>query len=361
MKKPKLNYILLGIASLLIFIGIFVLSSASASSSWKEFSNTFYFLRHQILMGLIPGLILAFVAFKIPLELFKKYSLSTYITSLMLTALVFLPALGTRIGGSARWLQMGPVAFQPSELLKIGIILYFAFWLSQIEKDSKVPMIAFIIILIPAVLLLYLQPDTSTLALTLAIAGLMYFAAETPWWHSLTLGGLGISGLFALISLAPYRLERLMIFLKPGIDPMGVGYQLRQSLIAIGSGGIFGRGLGLSRQKFGFLPHAMSDSAFSILGEEAGFIGGVTLLLLFIAFLWQSLDIAKKAPNQFAKLTAVGITGWITIQAFVNIGAMTGVIPLTGMPLPFISYGGSHLIAELIGVGILLNISKASK
>jgi len=360
MKKLKINYILLGLISLLIGIGIFVLSSASASSSWREFNNTFYFLKHQVLMGLLPGLFLAFLAFKIPLKFFKKYSLWLYLGSLAITALVFVPFFGIRIGGSARWLQIGSFAFQPSEILKLGVIFYFAFWLSQIEKDSKIPMIAFVVIIIPAALLLYLQPDTSTLVLILAITGLMYFAAETPWWHSLALGSAGIAGLFTLIYMAPYRLERFMVFLKPGIDPMGVGYQLRQALIAIGSGGIFGRGLGLSRQKFGFLPHAMSDSIFAILGEEAGFIGAFILLLLFIAFLWQSLDIGKKAPNQFAKLTAVGITSWITLQAFVNIGAMTGVLPLTGIPLPFISYGGSHLIAELVGIGILLNISKES-
>ncbi|MEF8847450.1 MAG: putative lipid II flippase FtsW [Candidatus Paceibacterota bacterium] len=359
MKKKKFNYILAGIVLLLIITGILVLSSASASASWEEFNNTSYFLRHQLL-GLFIGLTMALLAFKIPLKLFKKYSLWLYVGALTLTGSIFLPFLGVRIGGSARWLQIGSFAFQPSELLKLGVILYFAFWLSQVKKNSKVPLIAFVVVLIPALVLLYLQPDTSTLVLILTITGLMYFAAETPWWHSLALTGVGVSGLFLLIAMAPYRMKRFMVFLKPGIDPMGVGYQLRQALIAIGSGGIFGRGLGLSRQKFGFLPHAMSDSIFAILGEEAGFIGGLTIIVLFLLFLWKSLDVAKKAPNQFAKLTAVGITSWITLQAFVNIGAMTGVLPLTGIPLPFISYGGSHLIAELIGIGILLNISKES-
>lgn len=359
MSKTKFNYILAGITLLLLVIGILTLSSASVSASWEEFKNTSYFLRHQ-LIALVIGLSMALLAFKIPLELFKKYSLWLYIAALTTTSLVFIPFLGVKIGGSARWLQIGPMAFQPSELLKLGVILYFAFWLSQVEKDSKVPLIAFVVVLIPTLTLLYLQPDTSTLILVLAITGLIYFAAETPWWHSLALSGVGLTGLFLLIAMAPYRMERFIVFLKPGIDPMGVGYQLRQALIAIGSGGIFGRGLGLSRQKFGFLPHAMSDSIFAILGEEAGLIGTLVLIVLFVAFLWKSLDVAKKAPNQFAKLTAVGITSWITLQAFVNIGAMTGVLPLTGIPLPFVSYGGSHLIAELIGVGILLNISKES-
>lgn len=360
MDFSKFNYILLGTVFLLVLIGIFTLSSATASTSWQEFQNTFYFLRHQVLVGLIPGLLLAVLAFKVPLELFKKYSLWVYLIALAATALVFVPFLGTQVRGSARWLQMGPFAFQPSELLKIGLILYFSFWLSQIEKDSKVPLVAFLVVLVPALVLLYLQPNTSSLVLITAIAGVMYFVAQTPWWHSLVLGGLGISGVLGLIYIAPYRMERFLVFLQPNLDPMGIGYQLKQALIAIGSGGILGRGLGLSRQKFGFLPHAMSDSIFAIIGEEAGFLGTVVLITLFMIFLWQGLKIAKRAPNQFAKLTAMGITGWITMQAFVNIGAMTGILPLTGVPLPFISYGGSHLIAELTGVGILLNISKMS-
>lgn len=360
MSNSRFNYILAGTVLLLMGLGVFVLSSASASASWEEFNVTSYFLQHQ-LVNLGVGLMLAWLAFKIPLELFKKYSLGAYLFTLTASALVFVPQLGVRVGGSARWLQMGPLAVQPSEALKLGVILYFAFWLSQIEKNSKVPIIAFFVVLLPALAVLYFQPDVSTLALVAAVAGLMYFAAKTPWWHSLLLGAVGVGGLFSLIRMAPYRMKRFTVFLKPGIDPMGVGYQLKQALIAIGSGGILGRGLGFSRQKFGFLPHAMSDSIFAILGEEAGFVGGLLLILLLVTFLWRSLDIAKGAPDQFTKLTAIGITCWITLQAFVNMGAMTGVLPLTGIPLPFISYGGSHLIAELVGVGILLNISQQSK
>jgi len=164
--------------------------------------------------------------------------------------------------------------------------------------------------------------------------------------------------LFSLIKLAPYRAARLLVFLKPETDPMGMGYQIKQALIAIGSGGIFGLGLGTSGQRLGFLPQSMADSIFAIMAEETGFVGGLILIALFLVFLWRGFKIGKSSQNKFSQLLAVGISSWIVIQAFINIGSMVGILPLTGIPLPFISYGGSALVSELIGVGILLNISK---
>ncbi len=161
-----------------------------------------------------------------------------------------------------------------------------------------------------------------------------------------------------MAQLAPYRVNRLLVFFNPGIDPMGIGYQLKQSLIAVGSGGITGVGLGMSIQKLGFLPQPISDSIFAVFSEEAGFVGSLFLIFLFLIFLWRGLKIAKETGNRFCQLTALGITSWIVIQAFVNIGAMIGILPLTGIPLPFIGYGGSALVTTLIGAGILLNISK---
>ena len=164
--------------------------------------------------------------------------------------------------------------------------------------------------------------------------------------------------LIALIKIAPYRAERMLVFFQPGIDPLGIGFQAKQALIAVGSGGIAGVGLGMGIQKFGFLPQPISDSIFAIFAEETGFIGALALIFLFLMFLWRGFRIAKKTQNKFFQLTAIGITSWIIVQAFVNIGSMIGLLPITGIPLPFISYGGSHLIAELVGIGILLNISK---
>jgi len=169
---------------------------------------------------------------------------------------------------------------------------------------------------------------------------------------------IGISSLIALIKVAPYRMARILVFLDPQTDPLGIGYQIKQALIAIGSGGILGLGLGLSQQKFGFLPQPMSDSIFAVFAEESGFLGATLLISLFFLFLFRGIQISKKVNDNFLKLSAVGICCWISLQALINIGSMIGILPLSGTPLPFISYGGSHLIAELTGVGILLNISK---
>ncbi len=218
-------------------------------------------------------------------------------------------------------------------------------------------LIPFIVALGVISVLLIAQPDIGTLAIIAAVAGVIYFCATTPFWHTLALGGLGVLVLFLLIHLAPYRFDRLAVFLNPDLDPLGKGYQLKQAFIGIGSGGLTGRGLGLSVQKFGFLPQPMSDSIFAVFAEEAGFFGSLLLILLFLAFVWRSLVLSKRIKDQFAMLLMIGISTWIALQALVNIGALSGLLPLTGIPLPFISYGGSALVSELIAMGILLNIS----
>jgi len=278
--------------------------------------------------------------------------------------LVFIPKVGTFLGGAKRWISLGPFAFQPSEFLKLIFIVYLSAWLTKqrIKKNKLyqlfLPLVA---ILATICLLLIFQPDISTLVIIATVASIMYFSAETPFYQTGLLISAGIGGLAILIKMAPYRLNRFMVFLRPNIQPLGMGYQIKQSLIAIGSGGILGQGLGLSIQKFGFLPHPMTDTIFAVFSEETGFVGALILILLFLIFAWQGFKIAKKCSDTFLKLMAIGITSWIAIQAFVNMGAMVAILPLTGIPLPFISYGSSHLIVELIGVGILLNISRRIK
>lgn len=366
-KKP--DYILAGITIILLILGILILSSVSASISQKKIGNTYYFLNHQILYGIIPGIILAFLFFKIPLNLIRKWSPILLLINLILLAMVFLPEIGVSFGRAARWVSFGPIFFQPSEFLKLTFILYLASWLPSRINQKTVPptyavmgysqtLIAFLIVIGLISLLLYFQPDISTLGIIILIGFLMYFLAGTPLWHSILIFLIGLSGFFIFIKTASYRLERWLVFLKPETDPLGIGYQIKQALIALGSGGIFGLGLGMSLQKFGFLPQPMSDTIFAVFSEETGFIGATILILFFLLFLWRGFKISKGAKDRFSQFTALGITSWIIIQAFLNIGSMTGIIPLTGSPLPFISYGGSHLIAELVGVGILLNISK---
>lgn len=368
-RKNAPDFILLSICGLLIFLGILILASVSASFSLQKTGTTFYFLNHQLLFGLLPGLSLGLIAFFTPLATLKKWSLAILAANIILLGLVFVPGIGAAVGGIHRWIFIGPFSFQPSELLKITFILYMASWLAartsslpqktrgegQSFKNTFLPFIAVMGVI---GVLLALEPDISTLGVIGATAVVMYFLAATPLWHSFLMIGAGAVGLAFLIIIAPYRLSRLAVFLNPSLDPLDQGYQIKQALIGIGSGGIVGTGLGLSFQKFGVLPVPISDSIFAIFAEETGFIGAVSLLLLLFAFAWRSFVISKRAQDRFASLTAAGIAFWIFFQSIMNIGSMIGLVPLAGIPLPFISSGGSALISELIAVGILLQISR---
>ena len=381
MKENNPDYILIWIVGFLIILGILILSSTSFTVSQEKFGNTFYYLTHQLIFGFVPGIILAFIFFKIPIIRLKKTSFILLIFNLFLMGLVFAPKIGVTIRGASRWISLGPFVFQPSELLKVTFILYLADWLSnrssslkgnffakkrtalmpQSNHRANKTLIAFLMIIGLVALFLVLQPDVSTLGIIAMISLILYFLAGAPFWHVILMTLMGISALFALIKIAPYRMARFLVFLQPEISPLGIGYHLQQALIALGSGGLTGVGLGLSRQRFGFLPSVMSDSVFAVFAEETGFIGALILIVLFLLFFIRGFRISKNAADPFLQLAGFGITSWITIQAFINIGAMTRILPLTGIPLPFISYGGSAIVVELIGVGILLNISKYSK
>lgn len=372
MKKHP-NYYLLFLIIILVVFGILFLSTLSAPASIKNFGNTNYYLMHQ-LYALLAGVFLAILAYKFPLSFFKKSAPYLLLVNFVLLGVVFLPGIGVKLGGANRWINIGIATFQPSEFLKITAILYLSAWIAnKLSEDHKrgwifmakngyhnikSVFIPFIILLALISIILIFQPHISVLIIVGTTLVLVYFFAGTPLWHTLSIILGGIAGLFLLIKFAPYRLARWSVFLNPEIDPLGKGLQVKQSLIAIGSGGFFGKGWGMSVQKFGFLPEAMGDSIFAILGEETGIIGSLVLIALFTFFLWLGVKIAKSSNNKFTQLTAAGITLWITIQAFFNIAANLGIVPMTGVPLPFFSYGGSHLVAELIGAGILLNISK---
>jgi cell division protein FtsW len=360
--RRKFDYFLASVVGILILLGIIILVSVSFPLSQEKFNSpTFYLFRH-LLVGLIPGLFLGFLAFRVSLSFLKKWAPIFLLVNLLLMILVFVPKIGISLGGATRWINLGVVSFQPSELLKLSFLLYLAAWFAaRTEKKKTITTpattTAFFVILGIVGFLLILQPDISTLGVIVVSATLMYFSAGHPWKYFFMLVLIELGGLIALIKTASYRFERLLVFLKPEIDPMGLSYQIKQALITVGSGGILGVGLGMSIQKF-FLPQPMADSIFAIFSEETGFVGSLILIILFLLFAWRGYTIAKKSQDKFYKLTAVGISSWITLQAFVNIGAMVGVLPLTGIPLPFISYGGTALVAELTGIGVLLNISK---
>jgi len=370
MKTHSLDYPLLIVSAILIVLGILILSSVSAVFSQEKFGTPTYFLFHQIMYGMAPGLILGFLAFKISLPTLKKWAFPLFLLNLIILGFVFIPYIGVTFGGAARWINLGPLSFQPAEFLKITFLLYLAAlisknsseFLSSQRKSRKfnLMLIVFLILLATLSLFLAFQPNIGTLAIIFLMAVLVYFSSGTPLWQSILVISIGAGGLFTLIKIAPYRFARFSVFLNPETDPLGIGYQIKQALIAVGSGGILGLGLGLSRQKFGFLPQSIGDSIFAIFAEEGGFIGAIILISLFLIFLWRGFRISKKSQEKFTQLTALGISLWIGIQAFVNMASMIGILPLTGIPLPFISYGGSHVITELIGVGILLNISKST-
>jgi len=370
-KSHQFDYTLAIVVIVLLIFGVLILSSVSAVFSQEKFGKSTYYFIHQMIWGVGIGFLFGFIAFKIPLSFFKKGAGFFLFVNLALMVLVFIPGLAIISGGAPRWINFGFFTFQPSELLKLAFIIYLSAWLANrtskktLKKDKRnwsFTLLPFLFILGFIGLLLHFQSDASTLALIIAVGILLYFLSNTPLWHTLLLSSIAVGGFLFLITFTSYRINRVWVLLGLIKDPMGLGYQIKQALITIGSGGIFGLGLGMSNQKFGgFLPQTMSDSIFAVFAEEAGFVGSFVLISLFLIFLWRSFKIAKNSRDKFSQFFCIGISSWICLQAFINIGAMIGILPLTGIPLPFIGYGGSHIVAELIGIGILLNISKHTK
>lgn len=296
----------------------------------------------------------------------KKLALPFLAVSVILLLLVFIPGLGAGYGSAKSWINILGMSLQPSEIVKLTFLIYLAAWLGPKRggremQDTGTSFIPFIIVFGVIVLLMVLQPDIGTLSVIAIISLIVYFAAGAPLSHLGWITGGGIALFLLLIKIAPYRTARLVTFLHPELDPQGIGYQINQALLAIGSGGIFGLGLGLSRQKFQYLPEVAGDSIFAIIAEELGFIFIILFITALIFLAIRGFKIAKNAPDGFGRLLAIGITSWFVLQSFVNIGAMAGILPLTGIPLPFVSYGGTALTICLAAAGIMANISKYSK
>jgi len=359
-KNP--NLVILIVTGILVVFGLFMVTSAGGVISQEKFNQSFYFAKNQILKGLIPGLILGYIFYRFPYQYLRKYALPIFVVGLALLAAVFIPGIGMAFGGANRWIHFGNFNFQPSEVFKLGFIIYLASFLGKTEKlDDKERhqrLVPFLIILGITGLLIALEPDIGTLGIFVLTAFAMYFISKAPLSHILILATAGFLTLLLLINIFPHALQRVHVLLHPDLAPQGVGYQMSQSLIAFGSGGFFGQGLTQGKQKFLYLPQAAGDSIAAVIGEELGFLGMLGMLALFVAFGFHGLKIAKNAPDNFSRLLAGGITCYIIIQAFVNITAIVGLIPLTGVTLPFISYGGTSLVVSLIAVGILLNISR---
>lgn len=352
---------ILGITLILLVFGLIILSSAGIVEGQKKFGSSYYYLTHQILYGLLPGLGLMFILSKIDYKFWKKISLLILFGALFLMILIFMPKFGYGLKGATRWLSIGGFSFQPSEVLKLSLILYLAAWFGN--RDERIRnwtygLAPFFIVLSFVGVLLLLQPDIGTLIVVTLISVAMYFFAGSPMKHFLVIGLIIVGAVTLMVVFEPYRLDRLKTFIDPSIDPKGISYQVNQSLISIGSGGMFGVGFGKSTQKFGFLPEVINDSIFAILAEELGFIGAGALLGLFIFFTLLMVWTANRISDKFGKLIIMGMTTWIVGQAFINIAAISGLVPLTGIPLPFVSYGGTAMAILLAGMGIVLNIAR---
>ena len=361
MKFGGYDKILIFDVILLVIFGLVMISSASVVKSYKEVGNQYYYLFHQFFYGMIPGIILASILSRIDYRKFKKSAPLFLIATLALLLVVFVPGLGLDIRDTRSWILVFGMSFQPSELAKLMFIIYLAAWLEERKKklnDFSQGFIPFIMIIALVAIPLIKQPDVGTLVAICAIAGTMYYIAGAGIAYIAMMFAGGIAGVITLIKIAPYRMNRLTTFMHPEIDPQGIGYQINQALLALGSGGLLGLGLGHSRQKFNYLPEPIGDSIFAITGEELGLIGLIFLIFLFIIFAKRGLAIANNTKDDFGKYIAVGITAWVTFQAILNIGAITSLLPLTGIPLPFVSYGGSALMSLLAGVGVLLSVSR---
>ncbi len=348
----------------LVVFGLIMLSSASAVMSYQNFHQNYYYFFRQLLLGGILGFLGFAIASKIDFHQWRKYSTILVGVTLLLLILVFVPGIGLEHNGAHRWLHLGPLTMQPTEMAKLTFLLYLAGWLEKRRKnvhDFQSSFIPFLAILGVLGLLVIAQPDVGTLSIIVISAIVMYFVAGASIKHLALLLAGGVLLFLLLIKIAPYRTARLTVFLNPDIDPQGIGYQINQSLLAVGSGGLFGQGLGKSIQKYNYLPEVAGDSIFAVIAEELGFLRVLILLILFGILAYRGFSIAKKAPDLFGKLIATGIVSWIVFQALLNIAAMLAIVPLTGVPLPFVSYGGTALMFTLIGMGIVLNISKQTR
>ncbi|MEK7090057.1 MAG: putative peptidoglycan glycosyltransferase FtsW [Patescibacteria group bacterium] len=319
---------------------------------------------NQIFLGLLPGLALLFICSRINYKVWKKYSFYIFFLSIAVTLLVFVPGIGLKLKGASRWVEIGSLSFQPAELLKLGLVLYLAAWFSGVRLKVHTfayGLIPFFIFLGIVGFILLKQPDTGTLAVMLAASVGIFFSSSARARDIITLFTVAVAMLAVLAYTRPYVKERIMTYLNPFGDVQGAGWQIGQAFIAIGSGGLLGRGFGHGVQKFTYLPEPIGDSIFAVAAEEFGLVGAIAIISLFVVFALRGFYIANRAPDYFSRLTIIGIVILIVGQAFLNIGSMLGIFPLTGVPLPFISHGGTALLFTLIGSGIILNISRYIK
>lgn len=333
----------------------------SASAAWGEyrFSDPFYFAKRQLLFAGVGCLGMVFMM-RIGYWTWRHYVITSLIVCFTLLIVVLIPGVGLIRGGAQSWIGIGAFSIQPSEFMKLGMILFLAHWLASRQQQVasfRTGMLPLLAIIFAAFALIMLQPDLGTGAVMVVTSFIMLFIAGARKSHFALLGAVGAAGFVGLIASAPYRMDRIMSFFDPWSDPLGSGFQIIQSLYAIGPGGLFGMGFGESRQKYFYLPEPQTDFIFAVIAEEGGFIAGIVVILLFGIIMWRGIRTALLSPDLFGTLLAIGIVGMFFVQVLINIGVVIGLFPVTGITLPLLSYGGSSLTLMLIALGLLLNIS----
>lgn len=344
----------------LLGIGIVMVFSASSVSAMVHFQDSYYFLKRQLLWA-AAGLTVMLFFMQVDYHVWRRLAKPAFYATLFLLVLVLVPGIGKVVNGARRWIDFKIFALQPSEVAKLAMVLFMGDNLTrQINRITNFSrgLLPHLVTLVFVFSLILLEPDLGT---ALTIGGTvfaMFFVSGAELKHLGALVGMGVGGIIAAIIAAPYRMQRITAFMDPWKDPLDTGYHIIQSLYALGSGGLFGVGLGRSREKFLYLPEPHTDFIFAVLGEELGFIGTVTVIALFFLFAWRGYKIAISAPDTFGSVLAAGLTTMVGLQAMMNIAVVTASMPVTGIPLPFISYGGSALLFTMAGVGVLMNISR---
>ncbi len=366
MKKtilPPVDRYLLWTVLLILAVGLLALSSASAVLSFQRYENNYYFLLRQIAFGAVPGLIMMYVLSRIDYHKWQRLAPLMILLGIGMLVAVLIPGIGFEVGGARRWINFGAFLFQPAEFIKLAVILYLASWYDKRQHHVDDLYYGFLPSLAITGLvagLIILEPDIGTMLVLASIAACMFFIGGVRLRYIFATASAALVVLWILVKAAPYRAHRFLAFMDPSVDARGISYQINQALLAIGSGGLWGVGFNRSVQRYSYLPEPMGDSIFAIMSEELGFFRISLILLAFLFFAFRGIKIARSAPDTFGRLVAAGITSWVVLQAIINIGGISGMIPLAGIPLTLVSYGSTALAISLAGIGILLNISRQS-
>ncbi|MCX5677711.1 MAG: putative lipid II flippase FtsW [Candidatus Omnitrophica bacterium] len=349
------------IVAVLVGVGIVMIYSASAIYAYSNMHDSLYYLKRHLIY-LAAGIVMMFIAMSVDLKRIKGLSKPMMLVSIMLLVLVLVPHIGKEISGAKRWFKLGPVNFQPSEFAKIAILIYMADFIARKKELVKSFMRGYVpamLVLGTTVGLILLEPDLGTAVTISVITIMMLYVSGLRVSYIIASLLASLPLMYMLLFRVPFRRKRLMIFLNPWADKRGTGFQIIQSFIALGSGGLLGVGLGQSRQKLFYLPASHTDFIFSIIGEELGFIGTASVVVLFILFVWEGMKVVMRTSGIFEKMLSFGVVSMIALEAIINIGVTAGALPTKGLPLPFISYGGSGLMFHLVAVGLLLNAAKS--